>query len=241
MVFGIAGKVAIVTGAASGLGRVMALAFHRAGALVVLNDLVEISPLDDFGEESLFVRGDVAKEAEAKNIVDQAYATFGRVDILVNNAGLRNLPFLGVDNCSVIDMEVHHFDRIIAVNLRGPFLLCRAVLPIMIKARQGSIINISSGAGQKGVPGKAAYSASKHGLEGFTKSLAEEVRNFGIRVNALAPGGRVDVDGRGGLPPEVIVPAALFLASDESSSVTGQTIVATKFNETGMDGKGERR
>jgi NAD(P)-dependent dehydrogenase (short-subunit alcohol dehydrogenase family) len=129
-------------------------------------------------------------------------------------------------------MEVKDWDRILAVNLRGPFLLSKAVLPQMIKQQQGSIINISSGAGHKAVPGKSAYSASKHALEGLSKSLAGEVRRYNIRVNALAPGGRVDVDGRGGMPADIIVPACLFLASDDARTVTGQSIIATQWNET---------
>jgi 3-oxoacyl-[acyl-carrier protein] reductase len=129
-----------------------------------------------------------------------------------------------------VDLAVKDWDRMIAVNLRGPFLMSQAVLPQMMKQKQGSIINISSGAGRQGVPGKSAYCASKHGLEGFSKALAGEVKEFNIRVNALVPGGRVDTDGRGGLPVDVVVPAAMFLASDDSQGVTGESILATDWN-----------
>ena len=101
----------------------------------------------------------------------------------------------------------------------------------MIKQKQGSIINISSGAGRYGVPGKSAYCASKHGLEGFTKALAGEVRSFNIRVNALAPGGRVDTDGLGGLSVNGIIPAGIFLASDDSQGITGESIIAKDWNK----------
>ena len=179
----------------------------------------------------LHVQGDVALEEDTRRIVSAALDAFGRIDILVNNAGLRTIAYLGVENCPVLEMEVKDWDRMIAVNLRGPFLMSKAVLPQMVKQKRGSIINISSGAGREGVPGKSAYCASKHGLEGFTKALAGEVKDFNVRVNALAPGGRVDTDGLGGLPIGVIVPAGIFLASDESQGITGKSIIAKDWNQ----------
>lgn len=236
-------RVAIVTGARLGIGRALALGFAGEGAHIVINDIQNedvsrevITQVQNMGRKAIYVQGDVALEEDVKRIVSAALDACGRIDMLVNNAGLRTIAYLGVENRSVLEMEVKDWDRMIAVNLRGPFLMSKAVLPQMIKQRQGSIINISSGAGREGVPGKSAYCASKHGLEGFTKSLAGEVKAFNIRVNALAPGGRVDTDGLGGLPVGVIVPAGIFLASDDSRGITGESIVAKDWNrERGIE------
>jgi 3-oxoacyl-[acyl-carrier protein] reductase len=230
-------KVAIVTGAGVGIGRALALAFAGEGAHVVINDIQDeggtkevVAQIRNMGRKALYMKGDVALEEDVKRVVSATLGTFGRIDILVNNAGLRTIVYLGVENRPVVDLAVKDWDRMIAVNLRGPFLMSQAVLPQMMKQKQGSIINISSGAGRQGVPGKSAYCASKHGLEGFSKALAGEVKEFNIRVNALVPGGRVDTDGRGGLPVDVVVPAAMFLASDDSQGVTGESILATDWN-----------
>jgi 3-oxoacyl-[acyl-carrier protein] reductase len=231
-------RVAIVTGARLGIGRALAVGFAGQGANLVINDIQNeaasqevITQIRRMGRNVFHVQGDVALEEDVKRIVSTTLDAFGRVDILVNNAGLRTIVYLGVDNCPVVKMEVKDWDRMIAVNLRGVFLMSKAVLPHMIKQRRGSIINISSGAGREGVPGKSAYSASKHGLEGFTKALAGEVKDFNIRVNALAPGGRVDTDGLGGLPVDVIIPAGIFLASNDSQGITGESFVATEWNK----------
>ena len=189
------------------------------------------SQIKNIGQKALQVQGDVAIEEEVKKIVSKTLDTFGRIDILVNNAGLRTIVLCGVDYYPVLKMEAKDWDRMIAVNLRGPFLMSKAVLPQMIKQKEGSIINISSNAGHKAVPGKSAYTTSKHGLEGFTKALAEEVKDFNIRVNTLAPGGMTNVDGRGGMPVGVIVPACIFLASDESQGISGESIIATNWNK----------
>jgi 3-oxoacyl-[acyl-carrier protein] reductase len=231
-------KVAIVTGARVGIGRALALAFAGEGAHVVINDIQDeggtkevVAQIRNMGRKALYMKGDVALEEDVKRVVSATLGTFGRIDILVNNAGLRTIVYLGVENRPVVDLAVKDWDRMIAVNLRGPFLMSQAVLPQMMKQKQGSVINISSGAGRQGVPGKSAYCASKHGLEGFSKALAGEVKEFNIRVNALVPGGRVDTDGRGGLPVDVVVPAAMFLASDDSQGVTGESILATDWNK----------
>ncbi|MBI2090960.1 MAG: SDR family NAD(P)-dependent oxidoreductase [Deltaproteobacteria bacterium] len=231
-------RIAIVTGARVGIGRALALGFAGEGAHIVINDIQNedasrevISQVQNMGRKAIHVQGDVALEEDVGRIVSATLDAFGRIDILVNNAGLRTIAYLGVENRPALEMEVKDWDRMIAVNLRGPFLMSKAVLPQMIKQRQGSIINISSGAGREGVPGKSAYCASKHGLEGFTKSLAGEVKAFNIRVNALAPGGRVDTDGLGGLPAGVIVPAGIFLASDDSRGITGESIIAKDWNQ----------
>ena len=231
-------KVAIVTGASTGIGRAIALGLAGQGAHVVINynrsaaAATEVfSQLKEMGRRSLLVQGDLALEEDVKKLVSATLDGFDRIDILVNNAGLRTFVVTGTDYCPVVKMEIKDWDRMIAVNLRGPFMMTKAVLPQMIKQRQGSIMNISSNAGYKPVPGKSAYTASKHALEGFTKALAVEVKEFNIRVNTLAPGGMVDVDGRGGMPVDVIVPASIYLASDDSREISGQTVIATRWNE----------
>ena len=232
------GKVALVTGGGFGIGRAIALGFGREGAHVAINYHKSegpakevVSQIKDMGQNALHVQGDVALEEDVKKIVSAAMGAFGRIDILVNNAGIRTITLFGADYFPVIDMKVKDWDRLIAINLRGLFMMSKAVLPHMIGQKQGSIMNISSGAGRVAVPGKSAYTASKFGLEGFTKALAGEVKDFNIRVNALAPGGRVDVDGLGGFPVNIIVPASIYLASDDSRSVTGESIIAAEWNK----------
>lgn len=230
-------KIALVTGARSGIGRAIALSLAREGADIILNDLMNDRAFESvsdqiakMGRRVMSVAGDVASEGEVTRIVSSGMDALGGIDILVNNAGLRTVVLCGVDFHPLWKMSVAEWDRMIAVNLRGPFLMSKAVLPQMIKQRQGSIINISSNAGHKAVPGKSAYTASKHALEGFTKALAGEVEEFHVRVNTLAPGGMVNVDGRRGMRVETIIPACIFLASDASQDVSGATIIATKWN-----------
>ncbi len=231
-------RVAIVTGGGFGIGRAIALGFGLEGAHVVINYHKSdesakevVTQIRNMGRKALAVQGDVALEETVKKIANVAMDAFGKIDILVNNAGIRTITLCGADYCPVVEMKVEDWDRLIAVNLRGLFLMSKAVIPHMMKRKQGSIMNISSGAGRLAVPGKSAYTASKFGLEGFTKALAGEVKDFNIRVNALAPGGRVDVDGLGGYPVNVIVPASLFLASDESKDISGESIIAVEWNK----------
>jgi len=232
-------KVAIVTGGNQGIGRAIALGLAREGAQLVINYIENeqaaedlLSQIQIIGQEAIKVRGDVAVEEDVQRIVSEALSQFKKIDILINNAGLRTIAFLKKSSCPVMEMEVKDWDRMIAVNLRGPFLMSKQVIPPMKRQQNGSIINISSGAGVRAVPGKSAYAASKHALEGFTKALAGELKDLNIRVNSLAPGGRVAIDGRGGLPADVILPACIYLASDDSSDVTGETIVATEWNRS---------
>jgi len=231
-------KIAVVTGASSGIGRAVALGLAQEGAHIVVNyyknaDGAEAvcSEIKAMGRNALLIQGDVALADDVQQIVSESLAAFQKIDILVNNAGLRTIVLCGVDKCPILEMSVEQWDRMIAVNLRGPFLMSKAVLPHMVKQGAGSIINISSNAGYRAVPGRSAYTASKHGLEGFTKALAGEVKEFNIRVNSLAPGGMTDVDGRGGLPVEVIVPACNYLASDASGHITGESISAVNWNQ----------
>lgn len=235
------GKIAVVTGGARGIGGQIAMAFAAQGADVVIADLLDsdaaapvLSSIADSGRRSLLVKTDVSNEEQVRSMIDAAYAEFGQIDILVNDAGtFSQSPFA--------ELEVSEWDRVVAVNLRGVFLCCRFVLPGMLERKSGKIINVASQLGQIGGIEMVHYSASKAGVIGFTKALAREVSNQGIRVNAIAPG-PILTDmmaqeteewaarklaelpmGRFGEPHEV-APTAVFLASDDSSYYVGQTL-----------------
>jgi len=234
-------KIALVTGGARGIGGEIAVAFARAGADVVVADLLNesaaapvLSAIEDAGRRSLFVRTDVADAQQVQDLVAAAHAKFGRVDILVNNAGI-------VSQVKFDELEVAEWDRVLSINLRGVFLGCRYVLPEMLERGNGKIINVASQLGQIGGLEMVHYSASKAGVIGLTKALAREVSARGVHVNAIAPG-PILTDmmaeeteewaakklaelpmGRFGQPEEV-APTAVFLASDDSSYFVGQTL-----------------
>ena len=242
----LAGKVAIVTGAADGLGRATSRMMAAKGARVLLVDINEPrlaeteALIRDAGGEAAVFRADVSDEAQVRAYVAEAMSRFGRIDAFFNNAGL-----LGVV-APTVDYPIDMFDKVIAVNLRGVFLGLRFVLPVMIEQRAGSIINTSSMGGAGGVPGSSAYNASKHGVIGLTKTAAIEVAPTGVRVNAVLPGNirtkmtkmvagsdapvddteavrlaaRLAPQGRMGTPEE-IADAVCFLASDASAHITG--------------------
>jgi len=241
----IAEQVAIVTGAGSGLGRAMALALARHGAKIVVADVRTdsarqvrdgIAALRDAAE---IFAGDLSEEFSARGLLDFTVQKFGRVDILINNAGLRmEVHPDGVyeDWRCLIQRPTHEvpvsdWDLLIGVNLRAVFLCTHFALPHMIKQRHGVIIGISSNAGHEGVAGKSAYVASKHAVEGLMKTVAKEMQPHGISANAIHPGGRVNVDGRGGQVPEVVVPLVLHLAEQEQPTITGKVIKAQEWNE----------
>lgn len=162
---------------------------------------------------------DVSSEEEVKNLVEETKKTYGRIDVLVNNAGVMTRPV------PLSEVEVKKWDYTIAVNLRGPFLVSKEVVQLMIRQKSGSIINVSSGLGRTGYANFSAYSVSKWGLEGFTQTLAAEVRGQNIRVNSVDPGyvatKMTRFQGKDpGLVPEVFV----FLASDESRGITGRML-----------------
>lgn len=241
----IEGQVAIVTGGGSGLGRAMALGLGRKGAKILIADvresegkkvLEEIHSLG--GGADLFV-GDLSQEKTAEYMVDFCIQRLKGLDILINNAGLRMEEHEDrlYESWRCLRMRPTHefpvedWDLVLNVNLRAVFLCTHFALPQMIRQKRGAIISISSNAGSVGVPGKSAYCASKHAVEGLMKTVAEEMRQYGISANAIHPGGRVNVDGRGGLSPEVVVPLVLFLCSQDQPAVTGRVIKAKDWNE----------
>jgi 3-oxoacyl-[acyl-carrier protein] reductase len=235
------GKVAIVTGAAHGIGRGIALALAKEGAKVVVSDISDktadvVKKIESLGSEVLAVKVNVADSKETEKMAKAAVKKFGRIDILVNNAGI--YPFK-----PLIEMKEEDWDKVMGVNLRGVFNSTKAVLPKMIEQKNGNIINIASIAGAVvGYPNLVHYSASKGGVLGFTRAAALELAQYGIRVNAIAPGaietpgtkvlGEVLKQIEQTIPqrrigqPNDIANLVVFLASDDSSYITGQLIVA---------------
>ncbi|HSJ52638.1 MAG TPA: SDR family NAD(P)-dependent oxidoreductase [Anaerolineae bacterium] len=234
-------RVAIVTGAARGIGRGIALALAREGARVAACDL-DLSMLDDLvgqvragGGEVLALAVDVTRKDQILGAVDQVLARWGRLDVLVNNAGIYEvLPVEAISEAQ--------WDRVLAVNLKGTFLCCQAVIPAMKRQGSGCIVSIASSAGKSGgTLAGAHYSASKAGVICLTKQLARELGPHGITANAVAPG-RIDTPmihlasdeenegfrlrtplGRLGTPEDV-AGAVVFLASDEASFITGEIV-----------------
>ena len=234
------GQVAVVTGGSRGIGRAITEAFLRAGADVVVNynrtPVEELKALAaELGRKLVDVQADVSQMADCERIIGAAIEAFGKVDVLVNNAGITRDTLL-------MRMDEAAWDAVIATNLKSVFACSRAAVKHMMRARSGSIINVSSVSGIMGNAGQCNYAASKAGVIGFTKSLAREVSSRNIRVNAVAPGfitsdmtDALDEKvrekvlqeiplGRFGRP-EDIANAALYLASPMSAFVTGHTLV----------------
>ncbi len=226
------GKVAIITGGARGQGAAEGRLFAAEGARVVLADVLDdegAATAAEIGDAARFVHLDVTDEDQWQAAVAGAEQAFGPVDVLVNNAGI--LQFEALDKIVLDD-----FDRVMRVNVHGVFLGMKSVTPSMVRAGGGSIVNISSTAGLQGLPGLGAYVASKWAVRGLSKTAAIDLGNKGIRVNSVHPGG-IDtpmVAGTSGdapfykrLPvprmgtPDEAARAVLFLASDESSYITG--------------------
>ena len=178
-------RVAVVTGAARGIGRRVAEVLAERGFAVVLTDLrpatETLAALRRQGRDVLDAPGDVAVEADVTALAQRAKERFGRVDVLVNNAGIALIH-------PAEDTSIEQWRRVLDVNLTGPFLLCRAFGRMMLEAGAGSIVNVASIAGLRGIADRAAYNASKHGLVGLTRTLAAEWGGRGVRVNAVCPG-----------------------------------------------------
>ncbi|CAI9781411.1 unnamed protein product [Fraxinus pennsylvanica] len=237
------GKVAIITGAASGIGEATARLFCKHGAKVLIADIK-----DDLGEKvckelgqssASFVHCDVTEESDVETAVNTAVAKFGKLDIMHNNAGI-----VGIANPNILEIEKSEFEKVINVNLVGAFLGSKHAARVMIPNRCGNIITTASICSKIGGSASHAYTSSKHGVVGLTRNIAVELGKYGIRVNCVSPHlvatplakdfFKLDEEGCHGvysvlkgvvLKPENVAEAALFLASDESNYVSGHNLL----------------
>ena len=243
MIAGLKDKVVIVTGAAHGIGKAYCNGFANAGARVVIADIDKLGAeavAKDIGTPALALDVDVSNEEATKRTAAQALDRFGHIDVLINNAAIFSVVPMNRGKIETIDPD--EWDKLMAVNLRGLFFCCRAVLPAMRKQQSGKIINIASGTVFAGAPGRIHYVTSKAATIGFTRTLAREVGGDNINVNCLAPGNTLSEENPTeqmikfressiGLRvlkriqmPQDVVGAMLFLASPLSDFMTGQTI-----------------
>jgi NAD(P)-dependent dehydrogenase (short-subunit alcohol dehydrogenase family) len=238
-------RVALVTGGSTGIGRATAIAFAKACSRVAVVDVqvkdgeetVEI--IKNQGGEAIFVKADVSKPEEVKKMVDQVVRIYGRLDCAFNNAGIEG------EQCSTADCTVENWNRVININLTGVWLCMKYEIPQMLKTGKGSIVNMASVAGRVGFPNISAYTASKHGVNGLTKTAALEYATRGIRVNAVCPGiihtamidrftggdkealeqlSSTEPMKRLGTPEEV-ANAVIWLCSEKAAFVTGHPLV----------------
>lgn len=237
----LAGKVALITGASRGIGQAVALEMARAGADIAVNysgseaaAQATVDQVKALGRKAIMVKANVADADEVAAMVEAVQAEFGHIDILVNNAGITRDTLL-------MRMKDSDWDDVININLKGVYLVTKAVSKLMMKQRSGRIINMSSVVGVTGNAGQANYSASKAGVIGFTKTCAKELASRGILVNAIAPG-FIHTDMTDVLPekvkeatlvaiplhrmaePKEVASVAVFLASEYASYITGQVL-----------------
>ena len=249
------GKVAIVTGGSRGIGRAICQGMAAHGATVVVAARTEVDAsagtqfkkyasgtvhdtarmINQQGGTAIGIRCDVTQSEDIRHLIDATLDHFGGVDVLVCNAGI---------DCesTVVDLDVDLLDRCLAVNVRGPLLLCKFALPAMLERKAGSIFGITSGSARVYRPGRVGYSMSKAALERMLLSLAEEVRPHNIAVNVLAPG-KMDTwmnhdgdwPGTSHMPmeqPDVVIPAAVWLAGQTAATFTGQLVDRDEFGVT---------
>ena len=234
------GKVALVTGAAQGIGKAVALLLARNGADMVVSDInlekaeETAKEVQTLGRKALAIKVDVAKLGDVEKMVEGILAQFGKVDILVNNAGIARDKL-------ILRMTEEDWDAVLNINLKGTFNCTKAVVRHMSKQKSGKIVNIASVVGEMGNAGQGNYAASKAGVIGFTKTIAREFAQRGINVNAIAPG-YIETPMTDALPekakeelkrlipmdrlgrPEDVAEAVLFLVSEASSYITGQVL-----------------
>jgi NAD(P)-dependent dehydrogenase (short-subunit alcohol dehydrogenase family) len=235
------GRVAVVTGGARHIGAAYCRKLAEEGAAVVIADILDGEPVANeiraAGGKALALTVDVSNEADTDRMAAEAVKAFGRIDILVNNAAI----FINIQRHPFYEISAEEWDRVSAVNIKGPFLCAKAVFPQMKEHKSGKIINISSSTAYWGTPNFLHYVSSKAALIGMTRSLAREVGEFGICVNAIAPG-LVEHEGQNApkaltelqlkersikrlQTPEDLLGVLIYLASSDSDFVTGQTIV----------------
>ena len=237
------GKVVIVTGGSSGIGKATAIAFAREGAKVVVASRREkegqetVKQVQSAGSEGFFIKTDVSKETDVSAMVEKTIATYGHLDYAFNNAGIEQIP------TPLVEQTEETFDQVMDINVKGVWLCMKHQIPQMLVSGGGAIVNMSSIAGIIGAPGLPIYVASKHAVLGLTKSVALEYAKEGIRINAVCPG-MIETDlldrvfanqevkerliamhpiGRVGKPEE-IAEAVVWLCSDKASFVTGQSL-----------------
>ena len=244
------GKVALITGASRGIGRALAIGFAQEGAQVVVSARTmeqgsdpKIGSLEDtvlqiaeIGRTALAIPCDVSNEIQVKFLVEKTLAEMGHIDLLINNAGI-------LSSGPITQFELTEFEAVLAVNLLGPFLTCKHILPSMIKKRIGNIINISSRSSIWDESESLVYGPSKAALNRFTINLARDMAQYNIAINALGPGlissemtknWNPDNDRLGRMPdpPESVIPAAIWLAQQDASTFTGRLVHRDEFGET---------